>query len=182
MLWRVAREALTATAQDELRRKLRAGNLADELLKSGLDVVLRAGEAKLTRDALRAEAEQVAGGLRRQGLKPADRVAIYAANSLDWVIGYLGVQRAGGCAVMMNPDYHSAEAEHILRDSEPALVLTDRPRVATIQKLGFKVVSIEDLPRAETPPMPPLDAESPAAILYTSGTTGRPKGALLDHG
>jgi len=172
----------SATAQDELRRKLRAGNLPEDLLMPGRDVVLQFGERTLTRDELRAKAGHVAGGLGREGVKAADRIAIYAANSLEWVIAYLGVQRAGGCAVMMNPDYHSAEAEHILHDSEPVLVIADSPRAETVQKLGYRVVPIEDLPRGDAPPMPRLTPESPAAILYTSGTTGRPKGALLDHG
>ena len=178
----MAREALTGTAQDELRHRLRAGNLAEALLQPGAETVLRSGDRKLTRDELRSEAARIAGGLQRLGVKPGDRVAVYAANSLDWVLAYLGVQRAGACAVMMNPDYHSAEAEHILRDSEPVHVVTDAPRADTVRKLGFKILPVEDLPRADPPPMPDLTPESPAAILYTSGTTGRPKGALLDHG
>jgi len=171
----MARDVVTA-------KQLRAGNLAEQLLKPGRGVVLRAGARHLTRDELRDEAGRVAGGLRRLGIKPGERAAIYAANSLDWITGYLGVLRAGACAVMMNPDYHSAEAEHILRDSEPRLVIADQPRAEIAAKLGFEVVPVEDLPRAEPPPMPDLDEDSPAAILYTSGTTGRPKGALLDHG
>ncbi len=161
---------------------LRAGNLPEELLKPGSEVVLTSGERTLTRDELREEAGRVAGGLQKQGIKPGDRVAIYAANSLDWVAAYLGVLRAGACAVMMNPDYHSAEAEHILRDSEPKLVIADPPRAEIARRLGFEVAPVDDLPRADTQPVPDLDADSPAAILYTSGTTGRPKGALLDHG
>ena len=161
---------------------LRAGNLAEELLKPGSGVVLTMGERKITRDELREEAGRIAGGLQTRGVKPEDRVAIYAANSLDWVAGYLGVLRAGACAVMMNPDYHSSEAEHILGDSKPKVVIADAPRAAIAQKLGFEIVPVDYLPRAEVPPMPSLDASSPAAILYTSGTTGRPKGALLDHG
>jgi len=144
--------------------------------------VLTSGELKLTRDELREEAARIAGGLQKRGITSGDRVAIYAANSLGWVAGYLGVLRAGACAVMMNPDYHSAEAEHILRDSEPKLVIADGPRAEIAVRLGFEVAPVDDLPHAEAPPMPDLDADSPAAILYTSGTTGRPKGALLDHG
>jgi malonyl-CoA/methylmalonyl-CoA synthetase len=136
----------------------------------------------VTRDELRQAAGEVAGGLRAHGVEPGDRVAVYAANSLEWVTGYLAVQRAGAVAVMMNPDYHSAEAEHILRDSEPAVVIADAPRREIAGKLGFKSIPVEDLPRDEEPPMPALTPESPAAILYTSGTTGRPKGALIDHG
>lgn len=165
-----------------LRRRLRQGTLAEELLKPGAGVVLRSGDRSLSRDRLRSEAGQVAGGLARLGVKPQDRVAIYAANSLDWLIAYLGVLRAGACAVMLNPDYHAAEAEHILHDSDPSLVVADAPRAGIAGKLGRRTVAVEDLPRSEPPPIPHLTPESPAAILYTSGTTGRPKGAVLDHG
>jgi malonyl-CoA/methylmalonyl-CoA synthetase len=145
-------------------------------------VVLRSGGSELTRDQLSREAAKVAGFLNAEGVSRGDRVAIYAANSPAWVVGYLGVIRAGACAVMMNPDYHSAEAEHILRDAEPKLVIADRARREIVSKLGFTAVPVEFLPRGDPTPVPALSPESPAAILYTSGTTGRPKGALLDHG
>jgi malonyl-CoA/methylmalonyl-CoA synthetase len=143
---------------------------------------LRAGERALTRDELRDEAANIAGGLRERGVAPGDRVAVYAANSLDWVLGYLAIQRAGGVAVMMNPDYHRAEAEHILHDSEPRFAIADARRAEIVRSIGVEVISVEELPRADPTPMPNLTPESPAAILYTSGTTGRPKGALLDQG
>jgi malonyl-CoA/methylmalonyl-CoA synthetase len=168
---------------EELRTQLRSGTLPRELLRPGSGIVLRVGDRSVTRDELRRDAESVAGGLAGCGVKSGERVAIYAANSLDWVIAYLGAQRVGACAVMMNPDYHSAEAEHILRDSEPVLVIADAPRAAIVQKIGgAPICPLENLPRADSPPMPELTPESPAAILYTSGTTGRPKGAVLDHG
>ena len=178
----MAREVVTAGRLDALRRALREGNLADALLRPGSGVALRSGERVATRDQLREEAGRIAGGLRRLGVMSGDRVAVYAANSLDWVLGYLGAQRAGAVAVMMNPDYHSAEAEHILRDSQPALVIADAARRTVVEALGFKTAAVDDLPRDDATAMPALTAESPAAILYTSGTTGRPKGALLDHG
>ena len=134
-----------------LRTRLRSGTLPEALLRSGREVVLRCGDKNLTRDQLREDAERVAGGLHGLGITAEDRVAIYAANSLEWVIAYLGVQRVGACAVMMNPDYHSAEAEHIFHDSEPAAVVADRPRAAIAAKLGLRVISLEELPKGAVP-------------------------------
>jgi malonyl-CoA/methylmalonyl-CoA synthetase len=178
----VAQERTAAPDLEALRRRLRSGTLPAELLKAGRGVVLRAGDRKLTRDELRAEAERVAGGLAAQGVKPGDRVGLYAATSLDWVIAYLGLQRAGAVLVPMNPDYHSAEAAHIVGDSEPAVVIADAQRAAIVEQIGKRVILLEKLPSGAPPEMPRLTPESPAAILYTSGTTGRPKGALIDHG
>src|SRR5216683_2445834 len=169
-------------ATEATRRRLRSGILPVELLKSGSAVVLRSGDRHVTRGELRAEAEQVAGGLRELGVKPGDRVGMYAASSLDWVIAYLGAQRSGACVVPMNPDYRSAEVEHIVTNADPFLVITDDERAATVEGLGRRVVNVHKPPRGAPPPMPDLTPESPAAILYTSGTTGRPKGAVLDHG
>ena len=167
---------------EAVRRRLRSGILPVELLPAGQDVALRSGHRRLTRDELRAEAEQVAGGLAGLGVKPGDRVGIYAPGSLDWVIAYLGAQRAGACVVPMNPDYHSAEVEHIVTNSEPELVFTDGERRDVVMGLGRRPVDVHDPPRGASPPMPGITPDSPAAILYTSGTTGRPKGAVLDHG
>jgi malonyl-CoA/methylmalonyl-CoA synthetase len=164
------------------RRRLRSGILPVELLKGGPDVVLRSGDRHLTRDELRTEAEQVAGGLHELGVKPGDRVGMYSASSLDWVIAYLGAQRSGACVVPMNPDYRSAEVEHIVTNADPLLVITDEERAATVEGLGRRAVNVHKPPHGVPPPMPDLISESPAAILYTSGTTGRPKGAVLDHG
>lgn len=167
---------------EALRRRLRTGILSEELLKPGREVVFRSKDSRLTRDELRSEAEQVAGGLSQLGVNPGDRVAIFAASSLDWVKAYTGAQRAGACVVPMNPDYHSGEAQHILSDSDPALVVADEPRAEIVATLGLRIVPLEDMPRGAPPPMPAVTSDDPAAILYTSGTTGRPKGAVLDHG
>ena len=167
---------------EALRQRLRQGTLAAELLRPGHEVVLRSGDRAMTRDELGAAAAEAAGGLHSLGVGTGDRVALYAANSLDWVIAYLGIQRAGAVAVMMNPDYHAAEAQHILGDSEPTVVVADGPRAEIARTLGHHVAAVASLPSGPVPPLPSLKPESPAAILYTSGTTGRPKGAMLDHG
>src|ERR1700694_4370001 len=164
------------------RHRLRPGILPVELLKGGRDVVLRSADRHVTRDELRTDAEQVAGGLHELGVKPGDRVGMHAASSLDWVSAYLGAQRSGACVVPMNPDYRSAEVEHIVTNADPLLVITDEERAATVEGLGRRAVNVHKAPHGVPPPMPDLISDSPAAILYTSGTTGRPKGAVLDHG
>jgi malonyl-CoA/methylmalonyl-CoA synthetase len=167
---------------EALRHRLRAGNLPAELLSPGGHAVLRSGRSSVRTDQLRANAERVAGGLRELGVNPGDRVGLYAANSLDWVIAYLGVLRAGACVVPMNPAYRAAEAEHIISNSDPAIVIADRERGPIVNQLSRRLAPLENLPEGSPPPMPSLTPEDPAVILYTSGTTGRPKGAVLDHG
>ncbi len=167
---------------EEFRRRLRSGTLPAELLAPGRDVVLRRGDRELTRDELRAQAELVAGGLNELGVKRGARVALYGASSLDWVIAYLGAQRVGACVVPMNPEYRAAEAEHIITDADPSLIIADAERAKVTDALGRRAVPLASLPRGAPPQMPALTPESPAVILYTSGTTGRPKGAVLDHG
>ena len=178
----MVREAGAPADIDALRRRLRSGTLPDELLKPGNKVALRAGERELTRDDLRTHAEQIAGGLHGLGVKPGDRVGLFAANSVDWVLAYLGIQRAGACVVPMNPAYRSAEAEHIISNSDPSLVVADHERAPIVEQLGRRLAPLEKLPRGAPPAMPALTPDDPAVILYTSGTTGRPKGAVLDHG
>src|SRR6202158_2639813 len=158
------------------RRRLRAGILPIELLKGGPDVVLRSGDRHVTRGELRTEAERVAGGLHELGVKPGDRVGMYAASSLDWVIAYLGAQRSGACVVPMNPDYRSAEVEHIVNNADPLLVITDEERAATVEGLGRRAVNVHEPPHGVAPPLPDLISVLPGAILYTAGTGGRAKG------
>src|SRR5260370_9777452 len=183
MVFRMARGVVGSREDvDAVRGRLRSGIRRGELLRGGTAVVLRSGDRNLTGDELKANSEEVAGGLRELGVEPGDRVGIYSASHLDWVIAYLGAQRVGACVVPMNPEYHSAEVEHIVSNAEPSLVIVDSERAPVVDQLGLRSVDVHDPPRATPPPMPDLTPDSPAAILYTSGTTGRPKGAALDHG
>jgi malonyl-CoA/methylmalonyl-CoA synthetase len=161
---------------EELRRRLREGNLPEALLAPNTGSI-----AGLGRTELRERTAAVAGGLARLGVRRGDRVGLFAANSVEWILAYLGGLRLGAVMVPFNPAYRAAEVEHILSDSDPVLVIADVERLPLAEK-HRPVAPLADLPLDEPPSMPPLGPESPALIIYTSGTTGRPKGALLDHG
>ena len=189
--WRVHLRPDTAIPADPeaCRRYLRRGMLPEALLQGGGGPALQEDHTVLTHDELRRRAEGVAGGLAALGVHTGSRVCLYAANSLAWVLAYLGAQRLGAVVTPCNPAYLAAELEHILADARPMLVLTDAERLPLVEGLRRRVpgiaqvVLLEALPQGDVaPPLPALGPDSPAVIIYTSGTTGRPKGALLDHG
>jgi len=152
---------------------------------------------------LRAAVSAWAGALARWGLRRGDRVALYLTNRPEQVAAYLGVLLRGGVMVPVNTQYRARELGHILADSGARLCITDergRPEVAGARE-GTDLEDLVVLPEepAALPGAPvsspgefsleerwtraPTNrAEETAIIAYTSGTTGRSKGAMLSHG
>ena len=102
-------------------------------------------------------------------LGPGARVAVQAAKSPEYVLLYLACVRAGAVFLPMNTAYTPAEVAHLVDDAEPAIVLDDDGVAA--------LASVPDVPFDDVT-VAPGDL---AAMLYTSGTTGKPKGAMLSH-
>jgi len=110
-------------------------------------------------------AARVAGGLRGAGIEPGDRVAITLPNCLDWALAFWGIQLAGAVAVPVNIRLTAEEVDWLLGHAEARFAF--RPGEA-----------LPDGPAGPTAAPRPDDL---AAIFYTSGTTGRPKGAMTTH-
>ncbi|MCW2717883.1 class I adenylate-forming enzyme family protein [Pseudonocardia sp.] len=128
-------------------------------------VVDLAAGVRLSYRQLWDAASRVAGGLAHSGVRTGDRVAVPLPNGAPWCVAVLGAMLAGAVPVPVNPRLTDAEVDHILGDSGAAAVLDDPTA----------------LPDGEPLVRPAEDPESPGAIFYTSGTTGRPKGAVLSH-
>ena len=136
-------------------------------------------------------AASVASGLReRFGVEKGDRVAILAANCPEWVLSFWAALGLGAIAVGLNGWWARGEILYGLGDSDPKLLIGDRKRLARLQPgdLSIPVVEIEsDFEKLWQhdigAPLPDvaIDEDDPATILYTSGTTGRPKGAVNTH-
>jgi malonyl-CoA/methylmalonyl-CoA synthetase len=142
------------------------------------------GEA-LTFGDVDAQAARMGQALRVRGLRRGDRVCVYLANSLEYVDLFLAATRLGVIFVPVNVLYRDREIAHIVRDAEPVAVITSGA-LAEFVPDGACVWMVEELIR-EAAEMPAervvevFDGDEAAAIVYTSGTTGVAKGAVLTH-
>ncbi|GGZ20368.1 AMP-dependent synthetase [Streptomyces olivaceoviridis] len=138
----------------------------------------------------------VAGILRRLGAGPGDRIAVLVPNTLEFPAVYYGVLALGATVVPLNTQLRAAEIEFVLRDSGARALVCDASALeqgapaATATGVALFTVAGEhpaavrlDVPDPEPAlaDLVPVGPEDIAAILYTSGTTGRPKGAMLTH-
>jgi malonyl-CoA/methylmalonyl-CoA synthetase len=149
-------------------------------------------EAVLSFRELFAEADRLAAGLAVWGLRKGDRVAFFLGNRPEFVVAYLAVIRLGAVMVPINLAYRRREIAHMLADAEPRLLVTEREGLAVLDELEEgERRSVEAVILAEKledwrgdaaafdPPI--VDGGDPAMLLYTSGTTGRSKGAVITH-
>lgn len=153
----------------------------------------RPGLSDVTYAQLFEGAQQMAQMLVAQGLEPGDRVAVQVEKTLEAVQLYLGTVLAGGIFLPLNTAYTGPEVAYFINDATPRVLVCDPARldelsalagdatVMTLDKDGTGTLTA-DLPDAD-PTFQPVarGADDLAAILYTSGTTGRSKGAMLSH-
>ncbi|MGC4762887.1 acyl-CoA synthetase [Micromonospora sp. DT46] len=113
-------------------------------------------------------------------LHGVDRVAIEATATLETVVGVVGALTAGAAVVPVPPDAGPMERDHILRDSQATALLVPTGAERTAEGAGRAVVPV-DLSRRSDTVHPEPDPAGTAVILYTSGTTGAPKGAVISR-
>ena len=173
-------------------------NLAGLMLRSARQcpertAIAHGPHAVATYRELAARAHAMAGALRdRHGLAPGDRVALTMTNSVDTIPAMFACWIAGLCAVPINAKLHPKEFEYILDHSGARLCLATPDLAPKVAPLVDAVPSLETLLATDGADFRRLSdgneiapaevaADAPAWLFYTSGTTGRPKGAVLTH-
>ena len=143
------------------------------------------GQTVLTHAQAYAAARQVARRLLDRGVRPGDRVALALPNGWRYAVAYSGVQLAGAVAVLVNTRFAPPEIEHVLSDSDVCLTVVDGQTAGRVPQVRpHWDVGELTAPGPDAAELPGLAAASTdiANILYTSGTTGWPKGAMQTHG
>ncbi|WP_152614314.1 condensation domain-containing protein, partial [Bacillus subtilis] len=147
-------------------------------------IAISFGDDSLTYGELNERANQLAHVLRKKGVAPDTIVGIMMDRSIEMMVGILGIQKAGGAYLPINPDYPKERIAYVLKDSQANLLLTQEifyhqvewfeGEVISVDPEGFKEESIKNLP-------PQHDSSSLAYVIYTSGSTGKPKGVMVEH-
>lgn len=145
----------------------------------------------ITYEQLYRAVDQLAAGLQKWGLQKGDRVAFFLSNSPEFLIAYLAVIRLGAIMVPINLRYRRLELGHILADCTPRLLITERSQLGFLDDISDEkqsleaILCVEELTQWQTETIslqPPLvEADDLALVMYTSGTTGRSKGAMITH-
>ncbi|EGP09279.1 long-chain-fatty-acid--CoA ligase [Bradyrhizobiaceae bacterium SG-6C] len=169
--------------------------LFDGLTETSRLAIEKADGTRISYGDLIAQSGRVANVLVARGVKPGDRVAAQTEKSVEALVLYLATVRAGAVYLPLNTAYTLNELDYFIGDAEPALIVCDPSKADGIGKLaaksGAKVETLDTEGKGSLTDAAakasadfatvPRAGDDLAAILYTSGTTGRSKGAMLTH-
>jgi long-chain acyl-CoA synthetase len=171
-------------------RRRRAVELLRDAARWGGRTHLVQGERRLSFADVFAAADRVAARFAEAGLRPGDRLLLLAPNSPEWVIGLWAGLKLGAVVALGNGWWSGPLVEHAVATVSPTLVLADERRAALVPAdAGARILGVDEVRAVVDDPAAPAghpappdgDEDDPAVIIFTAGTTGRPKPVVLAH-
>ncbi|WP_250635858.1 type I polyketide synthase [Myxococcus hansupus] len=140
------------------------------------------GARALTYRELAAQSQRLAGHLVSRGMGRGRIVALAVAQPSEVVTGLLGVMRSGAAAVVLDVDHPPERLSTLLEDTQASVVVTTEScRARVPSRAGTEVITLEALPDTSAEVRVPPESTDAACIVYTSGSTGSPRGVVLEH-
>lgn len=137
----------------------------------------------LTYEEVRQRAMRFAGYLQEQRVEKGERLLIWSASRINWIIAYLGALSLGAVVVPLDVSTKEDFLARIIQTTSPRFVVTTPKQYQGLQEVSLPFINIESLPEGEldTQRLPQVLGDDLAELVFTSGTTGQPKGVMLSH-
>lgn len=174
-----------AYSRDKLIHEL----FEEQVLRSPGDTAVKYEEQLLSYKELNSSANQLARHLRKYGVGPDRRVALYLDRSPEMLIALLGILKAGGAYVPLDPSNPAERLRHILEDAAPLAIVTHSKLIGSLPRTSASAILVDldwtAVAMQSTENLDPnslgLKAHHLAYVIYTSGSTGTPKGVMVEH-
>ena len=147
-------------------------------------IALVCGNDQLTYQELNARANQIARGLQEKGVKQGSIVGLILERSVDMIAGLIGVLKAGGAYLPMDPEYPQDRIKYMLEDSGTEILVTEKFIGGKLTEMNVDMVCVDDeeIYQNESRNLDLIGtSEDIAYLIYTSGSTGKPKGVMVEH-